>query len=146
MKVGVEELAKNLPKALEAAGGGSPEWLITAENIVKGINDMIGFYNQLSDKPGPGNSPGDDTPKLGWSEAREMKKAEMAGRQGRALPAPPQSNEFQEVLAGLIKATATLAGMGFKDKAIGQVIMELPFTLEQTKDFLEKLYKSKYGG
>jgi len=159
MKIGVDDLARNLPKAIEAGGGESPPWLDKMESIVKGINDMIGFYNQLSGKPAQVNTPGNYTPKLSWSEAREIKKAEMTGRQGELDTTPGKisqahaqsvhqaaSNEFQELLSGLIKASTTLAGMGFKEKTIGQVIQELPFTLGQTKDFLEKLYQSKYGG
>jgi len=148
MKVGMKELAGNIPEVLEAAAGGqAPEWLTKAENIVSGIKDMIEFYNRLQGKPGQENNPGAEAaPKLGWSEARTLKKAEMTEKTGVVAPNLPQSNEFQELLTGLIKASTTLEGMGFKDRPIGQVIMELPFTLGQTKAFLEKLYKSKYGG
>lgn len=142
MKIGVKELTETLPKAIEAGGGTSPEWLTKADNIVKGINDMIGFYKQLSAKNNPTQESEVKEPPMTFSEARRIKKAEMAGKVPGQLVA---GNEFKELLDGLVKASNTLEGMGHGDKAIGEVIMSLPFTLSQVKTFLEKLYKSKYG-
>jgi len=143
---GIKELTENLPKALTAVGGVSPDWLTKLDSIVKGVNDMINFYNQLSKTPSPASLASNNSEKMTFSEAREAKKAEMAEKKGKAVIVQPVAgNEFKEILDGLIKACKTLEGMGFKEKPIGQVILSLPVTLAQTKDFLEKLYKSKYG-
>lgn len=143
MKVDIKELAESLPKAIEAGGGASPEWLTKAENIVNGIKDMIKFYTQLQGKNNPGAQKEVAGVPMPFSEARALKKAEMAGK---VVTQPMASNEFKEILEGLVKATNTLEGMGHGDKPIGEVLMSLPFTLSQVKIFLEKLYKSKYGG
>ena len=151
MEISAADLAKTIPKVIEAsAGGDSPEWLTKMQDIIKGINDMVGFYREISGKAPPANIVVDESHKMSFMEARELKKAEMAGAKGQSaanLPvAQPVNNEFEELLAGLIKAMATLERMGGKEKPIGQVIMALPFTLGQSKDFLETLYESKYGG
>lgn len=143
MKIDIEELAKNLPKAIEAGGGASPEWLTKTENIVKGINDMIAFYNKLQKGNNPAAQKEITEAPMSFSEARSLKKAEMAGKV--EVMQPVANNEFKEILEGLVKATTTLEGMGYAKKSIGEVIVALPFTLTQVKDFLEKLYKSKYG-
>jgi len=142
MKIGVKELAEQLPKAIEAAGGASPDWLTRAESIVKGVNDMLKFYTQLQGKNNPGAQKEIREAPMSFSEARALKKAEMAGK---AVTQPMASNEFKELLEGLVKAANTLEGMGNGDRPIGQVIMAAPFTVTQVKTFLEELYKSKYG-
>lgn len=144
MKIGVEELTENLPKALKAGGGESPPWLTKAENIVNGIKDMIAFYERLSKQNNPGATKETPEASMPFSEARALKKAEMAGK--AEVMQPVVGNEFKEILEGLIKAANTLEGIGHGKKPIGELIVALPFTLTQVKEFLEKLYQSKYGG
>ena len=135
MNIGIKELTENLPKAIEAAGGASPDWLTRAESIVNGIKDMIKFYNQLQDKNKPVAPKERTEATLSFSEARELKKAEMAGK---AVTQPMANNEFKDVLEGLVKAVNTLEGMGHGEKPIGQVIMAAPFTVAQVKAFLKE--------
>lgn len=142
---GIKELTTNLPKVAETIGGASPDWLTKLDSIVKGINDMIGFYNKINKGTPPANLEANNTPKMPFSEARKLKKAEMAGEKGTTVMQQP-TNEFKEILEGLIKAANTLEKIGHGNRLIGELIAEAPFTVTQVKTFLDNLYKSKYGG
>jgi len=127
-----------------AAEGGLGQF----ENIVKGINQLFDNYWRLQGKTPPAQlaTASNSEPKVPFSEARAAKKAEMAEKVKQPANIPAQGTEFQELLVGLIKTAQTLEQMGYGKKPIGQVIQELPFSLSQGREFLEQLYKTKYGG
>jgi len=145
MKIALDKIGQPVEGGLS-----SPNWLKQAEGFVKGVNQLFENYWALQGKPNPNKATeqaapvATKPPTKSFSEAREEKKLEMANKQTN-IPIP-QTNEFRELLSGLIKTTKTLEAMGFADKPIGEVIQELPFTLKQSSEFLEKLYQSKYGG
>ena len=138
MKVDEKQLAAGITEVMKTGGGTVPEWAKTIENIVKGVNDMLGTYQTITGKKPP---PQNQEPPMDWATARDLKKLEMSGKETIV----PES-EFKEILAGIIKSCASLEQMGYGDKSIGEAINSLPFTIKQTKAFLTKLYQSKYGG
>jgi len=149
VKINQELLVKAIPELLKAGGNDVPQAVTKIGQIVDGINQMLATYKEIAGKPViAGYKVEDNKPPdiQGFAEARAIKKAEIAGK---PLPETAKSevlmsNEFKELLEGLIKTTKTLQGMGFGDKSIGQVLTELPFTVDQTAGFLSKLYSTKY--
>lgn len=127
------------PEAMRAMGGGQlPDWLKSIESIVKGINEMLGSYQQISH-----NTPRPIEPQrepIDFYQARELKKAEMSLRSGAN-----SSNEFKEILQILIKVGDSLDKMGHGEKTIGDALLSLPFTINQGREVLNKLYIVKYG-
>ncbi len=140
MKLDAKAVAKAAGKGADSGGLGQ------IEGIIKGINTIFENYWRLQGKAPPVQAvAGADTqPKLGFGEAREKKKAEMAaGEKGGTMP---DNTEFKDLLAGLIKAARTMEAMGNGETPIGQAILELPVSVSQTREFLERLFQSKYPG
>ena len=139
-----QAFADIMPQNTASPDAKLPDWTDKLDGIIKGINQMFDHYYQLTGKTpsGPGQ-PSAGVP-MSFSEAREIKKLEMAGKQ------PPKGSVsvdyFEEFLKGLIKSTDTLKALGFGDKAIGEVIYELPFSLDQANDFLKQLQQKHFGG
>jgi len=148
MKVDVTKLSELVPKgAASPINNAVPDWMNKAENIIKGINEMAGFYRELTGKA-KAESPIIESEKIPFSEARLAKKIEMAGKKDRPKETivMADNGEFKELLSGLIKAAKTLETMGAGNTPVGQVILELPVTLTKSREFLEKVYLTKYGG
>ena len=136
------------PAQASAVGGQLPDWADKIDGIVKGINQLVESYYKLSGKV-PGNpllsAPGDSAAGMGlsFSEAREAKKAEMV--KNKQITGGEELDYFKELLGGLIKSSQYLKTLGYGEKPIGEVFYELPFSLDQTVEFLEKLYQKHFG-
>jgi len=148
MKVDANALNKAIP--LRNKPDGTPDWLKTADNIVKGINEMVKTYTEISgkSKPPPVIEHNMENAPASFHEARAVKKAEMSGKQPAleaGVKAENMASEFKELLDGLIGTLQTYSGMGKGEQNIGEAIMELPVTVDQLKVFLFALRKKKYG-
>lgn len=149
MQIDAEKLAALIPKEVlkEAGSTGGLEWIKQIDGIIKGVNQMLTTYQEISGKK-PVNVIENMGDKPNFSEARAAKKLEIAARgnnhqEGEKMP---DNQEFKELIHGLIKACKTLEALKYGEKSIGEIVMSLPFTLTQSREFLEKLYKTKYGG
>lgn len=146
MKVDEKQLAQFAKDIAKTGGGDIPEWINKIESIVKNVNEMLGVYNQMSGKQSPPVQQVQQAPQVQQSfiEARAIKKAEMASKNPPKVEAK-MSDDFKEILEGLIKACNTLDQLGYSEKTIGEAIMSLPINIGQAKAFLIKLYNKKYG-
>ena len=147
MKVDANALSKAIP--VHARADATPDWLKTADNIVKGVNDMLKTYTEISGKNKPATvieHNMENTP-TSFAEARQAKKAEMAGRPAinTGERTENMASELKEILDGLISTLQTFSTMGNGDKPLGEAIMEMPVTVDQVKDFLVALRTKKYG-
>ena len=148
MKEGIKELA-------EAGGDSTPNWLNKIDEIVSGINKMLDSYQAISGKTQPAQTAQVVSSPSNFFEARAAKKAEVAARakvsnnseeriNEKEVIMSEQNDEIKQILEGLIRSIRTLQTMGFGEKKIGEVILELPFSVDQTEEFMSKLYAAKY--
>lgn len=123
--------------------GGIPPWMSKLDEIVKNVDGLFKTYAGIQGRNAP---PSQLSPpaavKPSFEEARMAKKYEQEGR----IPAAGKATgEFMELLDGLIKTATTLEQMGNGKVPVGEAIMALPFTVEQAREFLQKLRKQRYG-
>ena len=150
-KIDAKTLAENLPTIAKMGDAALPPWITKIEEIVKEINKMGELYLKMSAQNPITTTPGDVVPKtpknvLGFEEARLIKKAELAVKNPQKEVVIMPNNEFKELLQGIIKSFDTLESLGFSPETpIGQVISSLPFTLNQSKVFIQRLLMEKYN-
>lgn len=145
MKQDITKLIAALPKSANIPAEAVPAWLSKTESIVKGINEMLEVYQSITGKQPPPNPANviNVPEKLSFSEARDIKKAEVSARRGTDIP--PENTEFKELLAGILKTCRNAEAMGFGSNTLGEALMALPVTISQAREFIEKLYTTKYG-
>ncbi|MAH49529.1 hypothetical protein CMI37_27150 [Candidatus Pacearchaeota archaeon] len=117
-----------------AASTQTPPIFNTITEIIKGINELLGSYKQITGVAADHHPP-----------VMPNQPAERALPRG-AIPAPimpaskgAASDDFGELLAGLIKACKTLETMGMGDKQLAEALLALPVTISQAKSLLVKI-------
>jgi len=112
-----------------------PPIFTTIQSIIKGVNEMLGSYKELTGKNTPHKTMNQsENPPPSFSEARAIKRLENTPI--RKEQTTVMGTEFGELLKGLIKSCHTLEGLGYGGKTIGEALTELPITITQAKEFL----------
>src|SRR4030042_2704899 len=103
MKIDAEKLAALIPKEVlkEAGSTGGLDWINRIDGIVKGVNQMLTTYREISGKT-PVTVIENMGDKPSFSEARQAKKLEIAarGNNHKGEDKMPENNEFKELING----------------------------------------------
>jgi len=144
-KITQSDLAKMLPSGAPVSDP-LPNWMAKTDEIVKGINELVKAYRQMTGKPDTTPvASGDNQSFLGAIAERKAQKGESNTTQKEVTVMPP-SNEFKELLIGMIKTAQTLESIGHGERPLGEVLMSLPISVTTAREYLEKLLHDKYGG
>jgi len=155
MRTDLTALQATTPAAnIAPLGGGNqiviPDWISKINEIVKGINDLLAGYRELTGKPPIGvKNPVtqqhiiQDMPAPNSQPTAQWNHPSAGGSGGVS---PTQPNEFQDILARLVQTCRTAESMGYGEKTLGEALNSLPITIRQAGEFLTKLYQQKYGG
>lgn len=122
---------------------GVPEWLTRIDEIAGNILKLMNEVKKFT----PQNQPVKDTNTrnyMSFDEARQEKKKELEMKRKTMPIKENNTDEIKELIGGIIKTLSSLRGMGFGEKTIGDAIISLPFTINQTSEFLQKYYDKKY--
>ena len=144
MKVTEKTLTDLIPSGT-ASTGTVPPIFKTINEIVTGVNEMLGTYKQLSGKHNIQEVMKQDAPKESFQAARIAKKAEQGNSTKVIEVQKVMSDDFGDILKSLIKACGTLETMGFGKNTVGEAIAALPFTVSQSKAFLQQILERKEG-
>lgn len=120
------------------------------DRIVGNIRGLVQDYMQMTGKnPYVVNEAPENARSVqSFQEARAAKKAEMASKekpQNKKESEVFVMSELAPIIEGLIGSLKVMEKTGGAKLPLGQVIMNLPFNVEQTREFLEKFYQEHYA-
>ena len=107
----------------------TPDWMRTVNEIVQGVNNMIGGYMNIQSKSG----------------ANEMPGINMIGTEKIKTTQPQPTSELQEVVEMAAEILSKLDGMGFGDSTLADAISAFPVKISAARKYLDDYRKSRYG-
>tara|TARA_Y100000310_G_scaffold321026_1_gene378099 strand:- start:40 stop:480 length:441 start_codon:yes stop_codon:yes gene_type:complete len=137
VKITEQGLSNLVPNA--GSGQPIPPIFNTINEIIKGVNEMLSGYRELTGKPVI-HTAATTTEKTAqnWAEARANQKT-LAANKVVVKNEVIMSDDFGDLLTGFINSLTKAEALGLGGATLAEALSALPFTVTQAKEFLIKV-------